>query len=363
MPKLRRLRLVSIGHESARFEDVTLDFTDRSGRPINSVVWLRNGGGKTSLLSLLFASVRPSQREFLGKRADQKVRALEHYVGTRDSGVVICEWELDAENSLFGDSAPFYLSGVFFERAAAHEGNGAAKVKTLYFATIVSPDVEVLSLEGLPLTVSDGTHRRRRNMNGFRRTLRELDAEYPHLSVFVSDKQNQYVEELASRGIDSEVFYYQVLMNEREGGVSERFSFAQDDEFIDFLLQMAFSRQRAQEVLDQLSTFRQALVTRNEQLKPEHEYCSGLQSRMQQLVNVQRERQSICDQTQNSHQRLLALKAWIAEHEQQFADAITRLQSTVAESEGEADKCRELQDEYTRVAAVFDQEACRLRFV
>ena len=50
MPRLRRMRLVSIGHEDARFEDVTLRFTDREGNPTNSVIWLRNGGGKTSLL-------------------------------------------------------------------------------------------------------------------------------------------------------------------------------------------------------------------------------------------------------------------------------------------------------------------------
>lgn len=363
MPKLRRVRLVSIGHESARFEDVVLDFTDRSGRPTNSVLWLRNGGGKTSLLSLLFASVRPSQREFLGKRADEKVRALEHYVGPRDSGVVVCEWELDAENSLFGDLAPRYLSGVFYERAVAHEGNGAAKVKPLYFATMVSPEVAALSLDGLPLTTADGTHRHRRNMNGFRRVLRELDAAYPHLSVFVSDKQHQYTDELASRGIDSEVFYYQVLMNEREGGVSERFSFAQDDEFIDFLLLMAFSRDRAQEVLDQLSTFRQALVTRNEQLKPEHEYCSGLQSRLQHLVGVQRDRQLVYAHTRTSHQQLLALTSSLATLEERLTASITRLEASIAEAESEVARCRERQEKESRIAAVFDREACRLRFV
>ena len=52
MPRLCRMRLSSIGHDSARFDDLTLDFTDRQGRPTNSVLWLRNGGGKSSLLSL-----------------------------------------------------------------------------------------------------------------------------------------------------------------------------------------------------------------------------------------------------------------------------------------------------------------------
>jgi len=32
MPKLRRARMVSVGHDSARFEDVILDFTDHNER-------------------------------------------------------------------------------------------------------------------------------------------------------------------------------------------------------------------------------------------------------------------------------------------------------------------------------------------
>ena len=81
MPKLRRVRMVSVGHDSARFEDVVLDFTDHNERPTNSILWLRNGGGKTSLLSLLFASIRPNRGDFLGKRADGKIRRIEDYVG------------------------------------------------------------------------------------------------------------------------------------------------------------------------------------------------------------------------------------------------------------------------------------------
>src|SRR6185503_3645333 len=100
MPKLRRLRLISIGHDRARFENVTLTFLNRVAAPANSVVWLRNGGGKTSLLSLFFAGIKPHQRDFLGKRAEEGVRTIDDYVGSRDQGVVACEWELDGGPSV-----------------------------------------------------------------------------------------------------------------------------------------------------------------------------------------------------------------------------------------------------------------------
>ena len=71
------------------------------------------------------------------------------------------------------------------------------------------------------------------------------------------------------------MFFYQIRMNEREGGVSERFSFAEDEDFVDFLLEMAFDQQHARQVQEQLSTFRQEIVERNEQLKPGAGVLSG----------------------------------------------------------------------------------------
>src|SRR5947209_1865971 len=96
MPRLSRLRFVSIGHANARFEDLVLDFRDGDGRATDSTLWLRNGGGKTSILNLFFAGVRPSRREFLGTKADTK-RELHEYVKDNDHAVVAYEWELDGK--------------------------------------------------------------------------------------------------------------------------------------------------------------------------------------------------------------------------------------------------------------------------
>lgn len=362
MPKLRRMRLVSIGHNSARFSDVTLNFTNRNGRPTNSVVWLRNGGGKTSLLSLFFAGVRPNKREFLGQRADEKIRSIDDYVGTRDQSVVVCEWELDAENSLFEDDAPRYLSGVFYQRSSSHEENGRSGIDRLFFATMISPLVTELSLDALPIIAEDAAQKHRRTLSGFRRKLKQLDSANPQLNVFHSDKQHKYEEELASRGIDPEVFRYQIQMNEREGGVSEQFSFAEDEEFVDFLLKMAFSQRRAQEVREQLSTFRQELVERNEQLKPELEYCQGLITRLQKLVGVQRERASVFQETSLARLRLLGLTNWVSGRIDLLATEESQLNSDLKTSRASADEARAVADRSCRAAAVFHRHASQLRF-
>ena len=361
MPRLCRLRLSSIGHDSARFDDVTLDFTDRQGRPTNSVLWLRNGGGKSSLLSLFFASVRPGRRDFLGQRADEKVRRIEDYVGPRDHGVVVCEWELDTDRSLFEDSGPKYLSGVFYERKEVDD-DGQGEVATLYFATLVSATEPELTLDGLPLYGQQDNGKSRRTLSGFRRRLRQLDRQYPGLNVFVEDRnQRKFQEELASHGIDPEVFFYQIRMNEREGGVSERFSFAEDEDFVDFLLEMAFDQQYAQQIRDQLSTFRQEIVERNEQLKPELEYCQGLVARLHKLAGVFRERAEVFRQTRLARDGWSALLQWASTYVTDLTTEAERLKERLSESRAEADKAGQAADLARRLAGVQHREACRLR--
>src|SRR4051812_29435263 len=66
MPQLLKLRFVSLGHPQARMDDLLLSFQGPDGRAIDSTLWLRNGGGKSSILNLFFAIVRPHKGEFLG---------------------------------------------------------------------------------------------------------------------------------------------------------------------------------------------------------------------------------------------------------------------------------------------------------
>jgi hypothetical protein len=104
-------RCVQTSHGPQRGGTTALDLGgDSSQKPRHGCV------GKTSLLSLLFAGVRTNKRDFLGQRAEEKVRRISDYVGPNDHGVVVCEWELDAAQGLFDDSPQRYLSGVFYRR-------------------------------------------------------------------------------------------------------------------------------------------------------------------------------------------------------------------------------------------------------
>lgn len=68
--KLSALRFRSVGERSARFTDLTLDLTapgEEGSEPQDSVIWLRNGGGKSSILSLLYAMMLPHANDFMGR--------------------------------------------------------------------------------------------------------------------------------------------------------------------------------------------------------------------------------------------------------------------------------------------------------
>jgi hypothetical protein len=79
MFKLRRLHVDTIGVPDNRFVDLCVDATDLVGEPCDTIVWLRNGAGKTTMLSLLLALVLPDRRDFLAFRT--KRRTLEDLVG------------------------------------------------------------------------------------------------------------------------------------------------------------------------------------------------------------------------------------------------------------------------------------------
>ena len=364
MARLTQLRLVSVGHARARFEDVLLDFRDPQGCTLESVLWLRNGGGKSSLLSLFFAGVCPDQRHFLGKHSGGERRQLSNYVLPTDHGVVACQWALDSERPLFDSLQTDYITGVFYERDSGAEGatdGDTGALRRLFFSAIVSDDEPQLTIEGLPLVVeAAGTPTHRRTMNGFKRAWQALRQQYPGHDVFVTERQRDWAEQLKSRGIDPQLFFYQLCMNEREGGASELFSFDDEEDFADFLLKMTLDEQFAEQVRDQMSTFRQELIIRNEQLKPERELCAGLLDRMTDLAAVSDERAGVNRELGIARRALKGLTECVCTRIGSLEQACAEVELKAERSRRSAEDARGQAKVHRREAAAFHRHARRL---
>jgi hypothetical protein len=358
MPHLIRLRIVSAGHPAARMEDITFDFTDSDGRPVDSVIWLRNGGGKSSILNLFFATLRPDKSDFLGAKAESKQRRLDHYILDQAPAVVACEWALDApSDSLFTDTRR-HLTGVFYERQTSRD-DGESPLRRLYFGGPVADEDPRLSIDGLPLRATDITGRPlRRTLSAFRQEWTDLRTAFPAFQIFSTSIQREWAEYLEGLGIDPELFYYQIQMNLREGGAKEMFHFRESEDFADFLLKMVMDPDHAMQVSKNIRDFRERLYLRRDQLLPEADLTEGLMARLDPLTEIARERRTRLAELADAGRRLDALDGFIAGRretlEAEKTDLTRKADAAAAEAEShgaEADRLRRRSAALARWAA------------
>ena len=349
MPHLSRVRFVSVGHPQARMEDLLLDLRGADGAPTDSTVWLRNGGGKSSILNLLFAIVRPSRREFLGGKADSRQRKLDDYVLPGDRAVTVAEWHLAD-----GGRA---VTGVFYEHRSSGAETGA--LRRLFFAARVDPEHPETSLEGLPIDVETAGGRARRTLKSFRQEWMKLGERASH--VRATDSQREWQSVLEKLGIDAGVFSYQVRMNQREGGADEIFRFSSPEDFTDFLLELAVDPELGDKVGRNVSTFRQELIRRKRQLIPERALVAGLIERVSSLAALAGERSTLASEVTRSKGELAALEGWFQYELERVERSRDGAGAAMDQHLAAADRLDEESQEARAVAAALQRHAADLR--
>lgn len=299
MPHLLAARFESVGHRDARLGGITVRFTDDNG-PCDSVIWLRNGGGKSSILNLLFSLLRPSQREFLGSAAEAKLRELTNYVDGDDVGTVCLAWQLDGGIHL--------LTGVCMELQRAGEG---ARLQRLFYAVrIDDPERAPISIDTLPIARHDGTRTRLLRQADVREALLALDG-VDGVHVTTTKTQGEWEEVLDSFGLDPEVFGYQLKMNRREGAADELFRFDSVHHFADFLLEMVLQPSELQQVSDNLRELR-ASIQRRPRLEQERSALERARAEMAPVVALAEQRRQAAESNAVATRALADLRAVLA---------------------------------------------------
>ncbi|MBZ9752401.1 hypothetical protein K7W42_16250 [Deinococcus sp. HMF7604] len=276
MPRLTKLRLINVGHPKARFDDVTIPFHDQSRRPIDSTLWLRNGGGKSSILNLFFSLLQPNRRQFLGK-AGQSDRLLEDYVLPETRGVVVAEWQLDVAKD---DLPQWFLTGAFYEWNPRDPNT----LERLFFASRVQG---AITLDRLPLQDERG---RALTMHGFKQAWQNLTTAHPSAEAHETHLLQEWQGMLDKRRIDPDLFGYQRVMNAREGGAEDLFRFRESDAFVNFFLDLAMNPEHGQGVAKNLTTYSESLKKRLEQHLPGLELIRALLPHVQEIQSVSAER-------------------------------------------------------------------------
>ncbi|NUS44969.1 MAG: hypothetical protein HOQ24_14935, partial [Mycobacteriaceae bacterium] len=261
---LRRMRLVNIGDVGARFADETLDFTDAEDRAVDTLGWLANGGGKSSIESLLFAHLLPRTNDFMQYKDG---RALTDYVLDGDTAHVLCEWAIADPGQIL---PRLLVTGAVYEWEHRNRPQTPDRDKFGEHWYCFRPKEGALAFSELSFTSSQGLL----TAKDFADALRAKGVAHPELRLSVIPKvQSQWQQVLNANGIDTELLRYQKDMNHTEGGIERLFNFKTHEAFIDFLLDVVVNPEQPDRVALNL-----AKVAKTLRLGPKHrleqDFCS-----------------------------------------------------------------------------------------
>lgn len=280
---LRRVWFSSVGHRDARLAPLELDFTGDGGEVVDSVLWLRNGGGKSSILNLFFALLRPDRREFLGSEAEGRQRRLEDYVDGDDTAHVVAEWDVPEPGSLPGLDSGRVVTGMVMEWRDRTRSADASRLRRAWYS--FRPREQSLTLDSLPTARGDTVP----GIGRFLDLLRESAREDPLLELTISDTQGEWQRRLTDLGLDPELYRYQLGMNRREGSAHEVFRFRDAAEFVNFLLGLVVDPTEPDQVAANLGAFSGELA-RRPALETERRFISGALEHLGPLAESVRRR-------------------------------------------------------------------------
>jgi hypothetical protein len=307
--KLAAIRFRSIGERSARFTDLTLTLTapgEGGPEPQDSVIWLRNGGGKSSILSLLYAHLLPRAHDFMGRSVK---RNLTDYIDSGDTSHVVAVWEpAGAARTLAGEPDGVLITGAVHEwadlRRPAQPEQSRDRLSTWFYAFHAVPGVADLAT--LPFADDLG---RARRLIGYLDALKELVRPCGHrASLVVTDRQHAWTTALLDRHLDPEVFRAQKQMNHVEGGVEDLFKFPAAKDFIDFLLDLTTQPDHANDVAGRLGAVAKIIADKPAKIT-ERDFCIAAARDLDTVATRYGERQlaeTEAEQARKSAARLAA---------------------------------------------------------
>ncbi|MEV4511286.1 hypothetical protein AB0K00_20210, partial [Dactylosporangium sp. NPDC049525] len=248
--QIRRIYLDRVGSPAARFRDVWLDLTGRDGKPLDTILWMRNGGGKSTLIALVCALIRPDRRDFLATATTG--RHLEDCILGADTGHVVVEWTDPTGRRL--------VTGAVYEWTdrvqPADPTAGHDRLKQSWYAFTPGPDVE-----SLPFAGAD-----------FKEFVRAVEALPATAEALVTTKQDRWAQALHDRGLDPGLFTAILRINAAEGGIEHHFKFKTSDDFVQYLLSLVTEPTSATKVATILRGTRERLA-RQPRLRAEVAFC------------------------------------------------------------------------------------------
>ncbi len=208
MPAIRKIRIVNFRfNDGAKLIPDEIFCTENAdGKPIDTLLNLDNGGGKSVIVQLLLQPVCP-------KAKVQNRNISDYFQKGTDHAFVLIEWALDGStNSL--------LTGIALAASTTADDENESKTVRYYtFMHDYTRAGDKLDLINLPLTERTGSHIRPMSFDELRKYLQNRKVEY-----YPSDSLRRYQNRLEEYGIlHTEWENILVRINAVEGGITKFF--------------------------------------------------------------------------------------------------------------------------------------------
>lgn len=318
MAQLEHIRLRSLGHPNARYENISLNFSNEEGRPEHTVLVLRNGGGKSSLIALYFALLVPGARQFINKE-----RKITDYVPAGTSGLLITQWRLDdaSPTALFDAPANRRILGVQYEHT------NAGQFRSTYFSIKVTDNLPGATLATLPVTTRQGDRERLLTHDELKGTLDLLNSRAPgEPPAQHFDSQAAWERHLSrDLGFSDTLRKLQASMNLREAAADEQFKFKTDKQLLHFLFRHALPTEAIHALNDTLNTKREAILELKTKARPTLAFAEDTIAAITPITRIKQQRQQLKARAQRAINATHALKRQTEVLHNQQANRVTAL--------------------------------------
>ena len=227
MPKLFSLSFANVGHHATCPNGLDVA-TSQYGKPDSTVAWLRDGGGKPSIFSLLCPIFVPELREITAKAEG---RSSEGYVGNKGVAVLTSEWTVEGHPQRRQRAV-----GVAMERLSEEYGG----LRRVFFSFLTGGDdrdplFDMEPIHEFPLRPNG---QQVRKLGEFSNWLRQAQVNFPEHDVYHSDTWSDWRFFLGYRDFKEPEFRLVASLNRREDPASEDMLRLRDThEFVNFVLE------------------------------------------------------------------------------------------------------------------------------
>jgi len=303
MWQLARIHVQGLGPADARFDPLTLDLQGPDG-PAHSVLWLANGGGKTTLLRLVFHVLRFSEARKIGKELPGSQTALSGLLNPGDVGHVVLEWAWTGAARRLDNEPDRLITALVCGLRAGREGGKASDVARSFYS--LGPG-SVLGFDELRSAMVTGG--RRTMPAAYLDWLRDQDARRPGVRLTVTETINRWEAHLLDLGVDPALFRYQIEMNQGEGGADGLLSRMREPrDVVAFLLRSVVPPESLHGLDDEVDAFVDK-VARRPQLELEQRFIERLRQVLEGLRAAGETHGVALEEERHAHEAAGALRA------------------------------------------------------